>query len=238
MPRRRADVKLASWFSFTQYSAKETYYPIKIKSSRPGDCKPWIPVHHLKGHLNIFLLVFALATPFWVLNSIIKVERLPLDLPITDLALAFMPLTAASILVFRKKGPDDVRRLLKRVLDFGRVKPKIWYVPTVLLMLLLYLLIYGTIHLMGLPLLSEPNIPLLISLLFVLFFVLVPLQKNSFAIWHYNFHRYVSFYSWWKWLTFLIVKIFTDFVKKPDFLQRNLNFLQWNLNFHCGKLQN
>jgi len=46
-------------------------------------------------------------------------------------------------------------------------------------------------------------------------------KKNISAIWHYNFHLYVSFSLKWKWLTFLIMVVFNDFVKKPDFLQRS-----------------
>lgn len=59
---------------------------------------------HKKSPLKFFILTFALATPFWLLNYVVKVEGLPLDIPVTDLVLAFMPLTAAAILVYEKRG--------------------------------------------------------------------------------------------------------------------------------------
>lgn len=126
-----------------------------------------------RSPLKFFILTFALAIPFWMLNFVVKVEGLPLGIPVTDLALAFMPLTAAAILVYREEGPDGARGLLKRVFDFGKIKQKIWYVPIILLIPLLFLLIYVAILLLGLPLPAEPHIPFLtIPLLFVLFFAL------------------------------------------------------------------
>lgn len=128
--------------------------------------------HLERSPLKFFLLTFTLATPFWMLNLLIKVEGLPLDIPVTDFALAFMPLTAAAILIYKKEGPGGVKELLKRVLDFRKIKQKIWYVPTILLMPLLYLLIYKAIGLMGRPF-PEPHISFLtIPLFFVMFFAL------------------------------------------------------------------
>jgi len=41
---------------------------------------------------------------------------------------------AAAILVYRTNGRVGVVALLKRSFDFKRVRAKIWYVPTILLM--------------------------------------------------------------------------------------------------------
>ena len=126
-----------------------------------------------RSPLKFFILTFALATPFWLLNFVVKVKGLPLDIPVTDLMLAFMPLTAAVILVYREEGPDGAKKLLKRIFDYKRIKQKIWYVPLAFLMPLLYLLIYGTISMMKLPLPAESQVSLLtVPLLFVLFFFL------------------------------------------------------------------
>jgi membrane protease YdiL (CAAX protease family) len=128
---------------------------------------------HKRSPLKFFILTFSLATPFWVLNSLVKVEGLPLEIPVTDLALAFMPLTASVILVYREEGPGDAKKLLKRIFDYKRIQQKIWYLPIVLLMPFLYVLIYWSMRLIGLTLPAEPHIPLLtMALLFVLFFVL------------------------------------------------------------------
>lgn len=47
-------------------------------------------------------------------------------------------------------------------------------------------------------------------------------KNNISAVWCYNSYLYVSFPRWRDWLTFLIVKIYTDFVTKPDFLHHSL----------------
>jgi uncharacterized protein len=58
-----------------------------------------------RSPLTFFLLTLALATPFCVLSTMVKVEGLPLDIPVTDIALGFMPLTSAAILVYRGERP-------------------------------------------------------------------------------------------------------------------------------------
>jgi uncharacterized protein len=86
-----------------------------------------------------------------VIGSIVEVEGLPKNAHITDFGLAFCPLIAASILVYREEGVGGVRRLLRRVFDQTKIRKKIWYVPIIFLMPLLYLLTYGVMRLMGLP---------------------------------------------------------------------------------------
>ncbi len=126
-----------------------------------------------RSPLKFFILTFALATPIWALNSVARVEGLPLDIPVTDLVLAFMPLTAAAILVYREEGSGGAMRFLMRAFDYKRIQKKIWYVPIVLLMPFLFLLIYGAMLLQGLSLPAEPHIPFLtLPLLFILFFAL------------------------------------------------------------------
>jgi membrane protease YdiL (CAAX protease family) len=122
--------------------------------------------------LKFFLLVFALSIPIWLIGAM--AERglpLPMNLPVSALQ-AFCPITAALILVYRKDALRGVRRLLKRVVDYKRIRPKIWYVPIILLLPSLYLLSYWAMRLMGLPLPAEPRIPfLLIPILFAGFFI-------------------------------------------------------------------
>jgi membrane protease YdiL (CAAX protease family) len=84
-----------------------------------------------------------------------------------------VPLPAALILVYREEGAGGVRRLLKRVFDYRRIRNKAWYVPTILLWPLLALLTYLVTRLIGLPVSAEWSNPLLATpLLFALFFIL------------------------------------------------------------------
>ena len=118
----------------------------------------------IRSPLRFFVLVFALSIPIWLIQ--------PRDWPIS--ASVGAPLLAASILVYREEGGDGgVRRLSSRVFDQRSIRKRIWYVPIILLMPVIYLLTYGVMSLMGLPLPDEPFFPfLLIPLLFVLFFIL------------------------------------------------------------------
>jgi uncharacterized protein len=117
----------------------------------------------IRSPLRFFVLVFALSIPIWLIQ--------PRDWPIS--ASVGAPLIAALILVSREEGGGGVRRLLSGVFNQRRIRKGIWYGPIILLMPVIYLLTYGVMSLMGLPLPDEPYFPfLLIPLLIVLFFIL------------------------------------------------------------------
>ncbi len=101
----------------------------------------------------------------------VKVAGLPDNLPVTDIGATFVPLIAALLLVYREEKFGGVKQLLKRAFDYQRIKQKLWYVPIIFLTPLLYLLTYGVMRLIGLPLRAEWHIPLLTPLLFVVFFI-------------------------------------------------------------------
>jgi len=124
-----------------------------------------------RSPIKFFVLVYALSIPFWVLSTLVKVEGLPDNLPVTDIGAVFAPTIAASILVYREEKLGGVKRLLKRAFDYRRITQKIWYVPIIFLPPLLYLLTYGVMRLIGLPPPAEWYIPLLILLVFVFFFI-------------------------------------------------------------------
>ncbi len=124
-----------------------------------------------RSPLTFFVLVYALTIPFWVLSTIVKIEGLPDNLPVTDIGAVFAPTIAASILVYREEKLGGLKRLLKRAFDYKRIKQKIWYVPIIFLPPLLYLLTYGVMRLIGLPPPAEWHIPLLIPIVFVFFFI-------------------------------------------------------------------
>lgn len=107
---------------------------------------------------GFFLLVFALSIPFWLVGSMAK-QGLPLPINLPVSALMFVcPLIAALILVYRENKLDGIKQLLKKTLDYRRIKPKIWYLPILLLMPVIMLLSYGVMRLIGRPL-PEPQIP-------------------------------------------------------------------------------
>jgi membrane protease YdiL (CAAX protease family) len=162
-------------------------------------------------------LVIDLSIPIWLIE--------PRGWPIT--ASVGTPLIAALILVYREDGQAGTSRLLSRIFDLKRIKPRVWYVPTIFLLPASFLLTYGVTRLLGLPLPHQPYVPvLLIPLLFVLFFVLAvgeevgwtgyatdPMQErwsalttgiavgSVCAIWHFvplvQMGRTLPWIAWW-----------------------------------------
>ncbi|RPJ78654.1 MAG: CPBP family intramembrane metalloprotease [Alphaproteobacteria bacterium] len=125
-----------------------------------------------KSLLRFFSLIFALSIPFWLVGTFAEHLSigLPLNLPVSALMFP-CPLIAALILVYREDGPGGIRRLLNKVFDYKRIRPKIWYVPIIFLLPIIYLLSYGIMRLMGLPLLELHISFLTIPILFVVFFI-------------------------------------------------------------------
>jgi membrane protease YdiL (CAAX protease family) len=124
-----------------------------------------------RSPLKFFLLVFVISAPFFLMGPIAE-EKLPLpfNLPVDALVLV-CPMIAALILVHRENGSDGVKQLLKRSLDYKRIKRKIWYVPIFFLMPGIIVLEYGLMKLMGM---SIPNFHfpvLMLPAFFVLFFI-------------------------------------------------------------------
>ncbi len=80
---------------------------------------------------NFFLLLFGLSIPLWVIGAVFRVQLFP-GFYLFQLPLA-MPAVAAVILLYRESGKDGVVALLKRTYDFRKIKPKIWYLPILLI---------------------------------------------------------------------------------------------------------
>jgi membrane protease YdiL (CAAX protease family) len=129
-------------------------------ASLPDDRKP----------LVFFAVVLALAIPIWAASPFVGVIG-ALKVPVTDLLLAFTPLTAAAILVLRNEGPDGLSRFLRRAIEFRALARTRWLAVVLLLAPLIYALTYVCLHLAGHP--GEPRpsllfLPLLAAIMFIL----------------------------------------------------------------------
>ncbi|HWR83112.1 MAG TPA: type II CAAX endopeptidase family protein [Candidatus Deferrimicrobium sp.] len=177
-----------------------------------------------RSPLTYFALTIALSIPFWVAGAMTNFQLLP-AIPVSALGFLCM-VGAASILVYRENGLVSVAELLKRSFDIKRVRTKIWYVPTILLMPCIMVLSYAAMRLMGVPL-PAPQFSFVTTLaLFVAFFVAAlgeelgwsgyaidPLQDRFgalsgalllglvWAVWHFipllSVQRSVVFIAWW-----------------------------------------
>ena len=116
-----------------------------------------------------FLLVFALSIPFWLIGAATDLQLMP-GLS-TSALMAFSPMVAALILVYRENKTRGVTELLRRSFDFRRIKAKRWYVPVLLLMPGVSVVVYGLMRWLDMPL-PTPQISALPALLmFLAFFV-------------------------------------------------------------------
>ena len=80
------------------------------------------------------------------------------------------PLASGLILVYRENKTVGVTELLKRSCDYQRIRARIWYVPVILLMPGIFVLSYGLMRSMGVPV--APRFTALEALmLFTMFFV-------------------------------------------------------------------
>jgi len=177
-----------------------------------------------RSPLKFFLLVFALAIPFYMAGALANYQLLP-GVPLSGLGV-LCPVGAAAILVYYRKGIAGVKQLLNRSFDFKRVKAKIWYVPLTFLMPCVMLISYVVMRLTGLQL---PTPQFSVEKPFILFAVLFipalceelgwsgyainPLQDRFgalkasifigviWAVWHFipllQAHRSWVFIAWW-----------------------------------------
>jgi hypothetical protein len=106
-----------------------------------------LSIPHNRSPLIYFILTFALSIPFWIAGALTDIQILP-GIPFSALGLLCM-VGAASILVYRENGLAGVTELMKRSFDFKRVKAKVWYWPTFLLMPAIMTLSFITMRLMG-----------------------------------------------------------------------------------------
>ena len=126
-----------------------------------------------KSAIKFFLLVLVLSIPFWILAAFTRdlTKILPIKLPISAL-MAFCPLLAAIILVYKARKLQGVKELLQRAFDFKRIKDKKWYIPIVFLMPLIAALSYGYVKMTGGVMPTEPKISLLtVFIFFTVYFV-------------------------------------------------------------------
>ena len=122
-----------------------------------------------RSPFQFFLLVFVLSIPFWLIGAVTRLQLLP-SLPVSAL-MAFCPLMAALILVYREHKTAGMIALLKRSFDYKRISAKIWYAPIVLMMPGVMVLAYGLMRWMDVPL-PTPQFPVLTALLmFLAFFI-------------------------------------------------------------------
>ncbi len=115
-----------------------------------------------KSPLIFFILTFALSSLFWLVGAVTGLQLLP-GIPVSAFS-AFCPLIAALILIYRENKSVGMTKLLKRSIDYKRIKAKAWYAPIFLFWPGVMVLSYGVMRLMGSPI-PAPQISVLAALI-------------------------------------------------------------------------
>jgi len=117
-----------------------------------------------KSPLAFFLLAAALGIPIFIFAD---VEVFP-NIILFNFG-AFLPVTAALILVYRKNRTAGMVELLKRSFDYKRIKSTIWYLPVFLVVPFTVSVQYGLALLRGKPVSSPHFSPWIIPIFLLLF---------------------------------------------------------------------
>ncbi len=99
-------------------------------------------VSHRTSPWFFFLFVFILSVPFYALGAVGGQLPIATFLPVSAL-MAFIPMVAALVLVYRQSGGDGAKEFLGRAFDYRRIKGVGWILATLLLMPLVLVLEYG-----------------------------------------------------------------------------------------------
>lgn len=105
---------------------------------------------------NFFALVYLLSVPFWIAGG----ARLPLPMTLPASSLMWInPAIAAAVLSYRAGGPSSLRRLLRRAVDFRKIKSRRQYLALLALVPSLYLASFLIMRLTRRPLPESIHIP-------------------------------------------------------------------------------
>lgn len=141
--------------------------PEVLENSAPHEQLPANTAQEGKP-LAFFLLLFAITIPYWIFGE--KSLPIPVKLPVSAFA-AFNPMIAALILTYWQSGIGGIKDLFKKAFDFKKINNRLWYIPIVILPLLVYALSYAVMRLAGRPL-PELEIQIMLIPVFAAVFIL------------------------------------------------------------------
>lgn len=115
--------------------------------------------------MNFFLV----AIVFYIPVALFAKAEVSPGVSLFNLA-AFIPMTAALILVYRENKLKGVKEILKRCFDYQRIKSKVWYLPVFLLYPSIVLVQYIVAVLSGFPA-PSPHFSFWMPLIFIVLFI-------------------------------------------------------------------
>jgi len=113
-----------------------------------------------------FVLVFILSLPIYIIALLVPQE---MGAAITGVIITLIPMSAALFLTYRESGADGIKSLLKRSFDHRRIKNKIWYLPVLFLIPILFFLTTGLMTILRVPI-PEALAPIIVAPIALLVF--------------------------------------------------------------------
>ena len=124
-----------------------------------------------RSPLTFIALVFLLSVPFWLIEPVAGDLSLavPMQLPVS--ALQFVCPLIAVLIMLRRSGPGNIKRLMHEIFDVHKIDRRRWLVPVFLLMPFVMVMSYALMVLSGRTV-PEPKLQVLVvPIISVLFFL-------------------------------------------------------------------
>jgi len=130
--------------------------------------------------LNFVLLESVLSIPFWGVGALAQAHVIPHQV-LFRAAWSLTPMMAASILVYRESKAAGVKDLFRRIVDYSRIKTKIWYLAVFLAGPVIVFVQYGLALRSGLQV-PPPHFTPLVPISFTGFFLIAYAEELGWTV--------------------------------------------------------
>jgi CAAX protease family protein len=142
----------------------------------PADMAPRIE----RSLVSFVLLECMLSVPFWGIGALAQAHVIP-DRVLFRASWSLTPMMAAAILVYRENGAAGVRQLFRRIVDYARIRAKIWYLAVFLAGPIIVFVQYGLALWSGQQV-PPPHFTLLVPISFTGFFLVAYAEELGWTV--------------------------------------------------------
>jgi len=97
-----------------------------------------------KSIIIFFVLTYIISWPFYIVAALAALGILPAELEYMWYTGATAPLIAALILIYKEKKGEGIKNLFRRGFKY-KISKKVWYIPTLFLLPIIFLIALGLI---------------------------------------------------------------------------------------------
>jgi CAAX protease family protein len=130
--------------------------------------------------VSFVLLECALSIPFWGVGALAQAHVIP-DHVLFRASWSLTPMMAAAVLVYREGRAAAVRQLFRRIVDYGRIRAKSWYLAVFLAGPVIVFVQYGLALWSGRQV-PPPHFTLLVPVSFIGFFLIAYAEELGWTV--------------------------------------------------------